>query len=79
MRLTVATERQRYEHLIAQRQPMNAREAELAEAITTRRTEITNFEKRLTTQAQESQTAESAIERQTKQRADLKLTLSDAH
>ena len=75
LRLAVATERQRYEHLIAQRQPMNAREAELAEAIATRRTEITNFEKRLTTQAQESQTAESAIERQTKQRADLDLTL----
>src|SRR5438067_231844 len=34
LRLTLATERQRYENLIAQRQPMTAREAELAEAIT---------------------------------------------
>src|SRR5204863_4183593 len=32
LRLTVATERQRYEHLIAQRQPMSARDAELGEA-----------------------------------------------
>ncbi len=75
-RLAVATEQQRYEHLIAQRQPMNAREEELAEAIATRRTEITSFEKRLTTQAQESQTAESAIERQSKQRVDIDLTLT---
>ena len=37
LRLTVATERQRYEHLIAQRQPMSAREAELAEVIAARR------------------------------------------
>jgi len=45
LRLTVATERQRHEHLIAQRQPMSAREAELAEVIATRRAEITGFEK----------------------------------
>jgi chromosome segregation protein len=75
LRLTVATERQRYEHLIAQRQPMNAREAELAEAIAARRTEIANFEKRLITQAEESRNAESAIEKQTGQRADLEGTL----
>src|SRR5262249_53201911 len=67
LRLTVATERQRYEHLIAQRQPMSAREAELSEAIAARQTEITNFEKRLITQAEESQTAESAIEKQNRQ------------
>jgi chromosome segregation protein len=71
LRLTVATERQRYEHLIAQRQPMSARDAELAEAIAARQAEIANFGKRLTTQAEESQTAESAIEKQTGQRADL--------
>src|SRR4030095_11934341 len=33
-RLIVPTERQRYEHLIAQRQPMSTRDAELGEAIT---------------------------------------------
>jgi chromosome segregation protein len=71
LRLTVATERQRCEHLVAQRQPMSARDMELAEAIAARQAEITNFEKRLTTQAEESRTAESAIEKQTVQRADL--------
>ena len=76
LRLTVATERQRYEHLIAQRQPMSARDAELAEAIAARQAEITNFEKRLTTQAEESRTAESAIEKQTGQRADLEGALA---
>ena len=76
LRLTVATERQRYEHLIAQRQPMSARDAELAEAIATRQAEITNFEKRLTAQAEESRTAESAIEKQTGQRADLEGVLT---
>jgi chromosome segregation protein len=75
LRLTVATERQRYEHLVAQRQPMSAREAELAEAIAARHAEITNFEKRLTTQAEESRTAESAIEKQTGQRADFQRAL----
>jgi chromosome segregation protein len=76
LRLTVATERQRYEHLIAQRQPMSARDAELAEAIAARQAEITNFEKRLTTQAEESRTAESAIEKQTGHRADLERALA---
>jgi chromosome segregation protein len=76
LRLTVATERQRYEHLISQRQPMSVREAELAEAIAARQAEITNFEKRLTTQAEESRTAESAIEKQTGQRADLEGALA---
>jgi chromosome segregation protein len=76
LRLTLATERQRYEHLIAQRQPMSARDAELAEAIATRQAEITNFEKRLTAQAEESRTAESAIEKQTGQRADLEGALT---
>jgi chromosome segregation protein len=76
LRLMVATERQRYEHLIAQRQPMSAREAELAEGIAARQAEIANFEKRLATQAEESRTAESAIERQGKERADLDVTLT---
>jgi len=76
LRLTVATERQRYEYLIAQRQPMSARDAELVEAIAARQAEIINFEKRLTTQAEESRTAESAIEKQTGQRAVLEGALA---
>jgi chromosome segregation protein len=76
LRLAVVTERQRYEHLIAQRQPMSARDAELAEAIAARQAEITNFEKRLTTQAEESRTAEFAVGKQTGQRADLEGTLA---
>jgi chromosome segregation protein len=76
LRLAVATERQRYDHLIAQRQPMSAREAELAEAIAARQAEIANFEKRLTTQAEESRIAESAIEKQTGQHADLERALA---
>jgi chromosome segregation protein len=76
LRLTVATERQRHEHLVAQRQPMSARDAELAEAIAARQTEIANFEKRLTTQAEESRTAGSAIEKQTAKHADLERVLA---
>src|SRR5437867_3963191 len=76
LRLTAATERQRYEYLIAQRQPMSARDAELGDAIAARQAEIINFEKRLTTQAEESRTAESAIEKQTGQRADLEGALA---
>jgi chromosome segregation protein len=76
LRLAVVTERQRYEHLIAQRQPMSARDVELAEAIAARQAEITNFEKRLTTQAEESRTAEFAVGKQTGQRADLEGTLA---
>jgi chromosome segregation protein len=76
LRLTVATERQRYEHLIAQRRPMSARETELAEAIAARRTEITDFEKRLTTQAEGSQSAQHAIDRQSQERRDLEAMLT---
>jgi chromosome segregation protein len=76
LRLAVATERQRHDHLIAQRQPMSAREVELGEAIAARTAEIANFEKRVLTQAEESQTAESAIDKQTGQRADLEKALA---
>ncbi|PYK03907.1 MAG: chromosome segregation protein SMC [Verrucomicrobia bacterium] len=76
LRLTLATERQRYENLIAQRQPMTAREAELAEAITDRQAEIANFEKRLAAQSQESKSAEAAIEKQNAECAELKATIA---
>ena len=76
LRLAVATEQQRHESLIAQCQPMSAREAELAEMIATRRAEIADFEKRLIKQADESKKAESAIEKQSRQRGDLEVTLT---
>ena len=76
LRLTLATERQRYENLIAQRQPMTAREAELAEAITDRQAEIANFEKRLAAQSQESKSAEAAIEKQNAECAELEATIA---
>jgi chromosome segregation protein len=75
LRLAFATERQRYENMVAQHQPMATREAELAETIATRRTEIASFEKRLATQANESKNAEAAIERQNARRADLEAAL----
>ena len=76
LRLALATERQRYENLIAQRQPMTAREAELAETITARQAEIANFEKRLVAQTQESKSAEAAIEKQNAECAELEATIA---
>jgi chromosome segregation protein len=76
LRLALATERQRYENLIAQRQPMTARDAELIETITTRREEIATFEKRLAAQSEESKNAGAAIDKQTAERASLEATLA---
>ncbi len=59
LRLAVATERQRHENLLNQRQPMAARAAELGELIDARRADIANYERRLEQQAIESETAES--------------------
>jgi chromosome segregation protein len=61
LRLAVATERQRQESLVGQRQPMAARAAELAELIDARRADIANYERRLEAQAIESEQAEAAI------------------
>src|SRR5437016_8062346 len=76
LRLALATERQRYENLIAQRQPMTAREAELAETITARQAEIANFEKRLVAQTQESKRGQAAIEKQNAECAELEATIA---
>ena len=76
LRLALATERQRYENLIAQRQPMAAREVELTETIAARQAEIANFEKRLAAQAQESKSAEAAIEKQKAECAELEATVT---
>ena len=76
LRLVLATERQRHENLIAQHQPMTAREAELADTIAARRAEIANFEERLAAQASESKSAETAIEKQNARRAALEATVA---
>src|SRR5205823_1035163 len=64
IRLALATERQRYENLVAQREPMIARATELSETVAARETEIVNFEERLAAQAAESKSAETAVEKQ---------------
>jgi chromosome segregation protein len=67
LRLTVATERQRHENLGAQRQPMAAREAELAELLAARQADISIYENKLVTQADESRDSKATIESQTVQ------------
>jgi chromosome segregation protein len=70
LRLGVATDRQRHENLIAQREPMNARDAELAELITVRKADIAMYEGKLAAQAEESRESEKLIQTQTAQRAE---------
>jgi chromosome segregation protein len=65
LRLTVASEQQRQQHLVSQRQPMAAREAELRELVDARRADIANYERRLELQGIESEQAEAALESQT--------------
>src|SRR4029077_4674767 len=64
LRLDVATDRQRHENLIAQREPMSARDAELAELITVRNADIAMYERKLATQAEESRESETLIKAQ---------------
>jgi len=61
LRLAVATERQRHESLVNHRQPMAAREAELAELVAARRGDIATYQDRLSRQAKESEEAEARI------------------
>ncbi len=76
LRLALATEQQRHDHLGAQRQPMTARDTELAETIAARRAEITAFEKRLAAQANESKAAEAGIKEQNALREERKAALA---
>ena len=69
LRLAVATERQRHESLVNHRQPMAAREAELADLVAARRRDIATYQNRLTTQAKESEDAEARILSETTQLA----------
>ncbi len=68
LRLGIATNRQRHENLIAQREPMSARDAELAELITVRKADIAMYERKLATQAEESRESETLIKTQMTQR-----------
>jgi chromosome segregation protein len=61
LRLAVATERQRHEGLVHHREPMAAREAELADLVAARRGDIATYQDRLARQAVESEQAESRI------------------
>ena len=70
LRLGVATDRQRHENLIAQREPLNARDAELGELITVRNADIAMYERKLATQADESRESETLIKAQTAQREE---------
>jgi chromosome segregation protein len=76
MRLVLATEQQRHDNLIAQRQPMTARELELADAIASRRSDIETFERRVAAQADESRTAEAAIEEHGRRRQEVQATIA---
>lgn len=70
LRLAIATARQRYESLEAQRQPMAARDTELVELIAARRADIANYEGKLAAQEQESHDAEVAIKELTTRAAE---------
>jgi chromosome segregation protein len=70
LKLGVATDRQRHENLIAQREPMRARDAELSELITVRKADIAMYERKLAAQAEESGESETLIQTQTVQRAE---------
>jgi chromosome segregation protein len=68
LRLAVATERERHENLIEQREPMSARDAELVELIAVRNADVAMYEQKLATQANESRESEALIKNQTAQR-----------
>ena len=76
MRLALATEQQRHDNLLAQRQPLSARDTELNETIAARRADIANYENRLASQANESQVAEAGIHDQTKRQDERKAELA---
>ncbi|MDP9097981.1 MAG: chromosome segregation protein SMC [Verrucomicrobiota bacterium] len=61
LRLAVATERQRHESLVHHREPMAAREAELADLVAARRGDIATYQDRLARQARESEQADARI------------------
>jgi chromosome segregation protein len=71
LQLAIATERQRHENLIAQREPMSAREAELVELTSVREADLAMYEQKLAAQAEESRESEAAIHDQTRRREEV--------
>jgi chromosome segregation protein len=67
LRIAAATDEQKHQNLLAQREPMLARQTELTEVVSTRRTDIENYETRLVKQAAEDESARTAIEQQTRE------------
>ncbi|CAN5404696.1 chromosome segregation protein SMC [soil metagenome] len=77
LRLAVATERQRHEGLRSQRQPMTARQAELAELVATRRADIASYQTRRAEQSAETEAAEQAIERKSVELSGAEATVTE--
>ncbi|HKS30776.1 MAG TPA: chromosome segregation protein SMC [Chthoniobacterales bacterium] len=67
LRIAAATDEQKHQNLLAQREPMLARQTELTEVVSTRRADIENYEARLVTQAAEDESARNAIEQHTRE------------
>ena len=70
LQLAIATEHQRHENLVAQREPLSARDAELVELITVRKADIAIYEQKLAAQAQESGESEALIKSHTAERQE---------
>jgi chromosome segregation protein len=65
LKLAIATEQQRHDNLVAQREAMRGRDAELTELIAARQADIAGYENKLAAQANESRDAEKSIAEQT--------------
>src|SRR5213592_2659807 len=70
LRVAVATERQRHENLVARREPMKARDAELFELIAVRKGDIALYEQKLAAQADDSRKSEVLIKNHSTQREE---------
>ena len=68
LRVALAAGQQRHENLLAQRESMRAREAELDELIGVRRADIAMYEHKLAAQASQSRESEALIEDWTRER-----------
>jgi chromosome segregation protein len=71
LKLALATEQQRYDNLRAQRDAVCARDAELADAATARRSDIAGYEDKLAAQAREFEEAERLIAAETAHATEL--------
>jgi chromosome segregation protein len=76
LRLGIATDRQRHENLVAQREPLSARDAELTEVIAVRNADIAIYDRKLNSQAEESRESETLIKTHTAQRDEAKTNVA---